>query len=285
MKKLFKAFSLISISLVIMLTFASCGASKNMGDAGYSGDSFSKEEANIIENSNAKDDSSVRKIIETIDISVQTKNFDDLMQNINNQISALGGYVESSNVSGREYDSDNTRYATMKIRIPSEKSGDFNSFISENSVVVNRTITTDDVTLKYVDMESRVKVLEAEKEALENILKGATTVSDIVTIREQLTDVIADIESYKSQLRTYDNLIDYSTITIRINEVKRTVPNGSLNVWQKIGTNLVNGFINVWNGAVNLFVFVVSAIPYLIPFAIIGGGVLVIVKLSKKKNK
>ena len=114
-------------------------------------------------------------------------------------------------------------------------------------------------------MESRTAALEAEKESLERLLKDAENMTDIINIRDKLTDVIYEIESHKAQLRTYDNLVDYSTISINIHEVERTVIIAEQTTWQKIGTNLKNNFENVWNGAVAVFIFAVSSIPYLIP--------------------
>ena len=137
MKKFINAFSIVSILLILLLSFSSCG--KDIDDAGNYNDGYSKEEIDITQNGNNTVDSSVRKIIETVNLSVQTKEFDVLLQNINDQVINLGGYVESSNVSGREYDSNDTRFATIKVRIPSEKSGDFTNYVSENSVVVNKT--------------------------------------------------------------------------------------------------------------------------------------------------
>ena len=150
---------------------------------------------------------------------------------------------------------------------------------------MRKSVSTEDVTLQYVDMESRVEVLEAEKESLENLLKSAATMSDIIAVREKLTEVIETIESYKSQLRTYDNLVSYSTVYIEIDEVERTVVVEKQNTWQKIGTNLKNNFANVWNATVSIFIFFVSCIPYLIPFAIIAAIVVVIILINSRKNR
>ena len=48
--------------------------------------------------------------------------------------------------------------------------------------------------------------------------------------------MIYEIESYESQLRTYDNLIDYTTVTIYISEVERTIAAENQSIWQEIGT-------------------------------------------------
>ena len=106
------------------------------------------------------------------------------------------------------------------------------------ALVTHREIRTEDVTLNYVDMESRIEALKIEKKSLEKLLGEAKNLTDLFSIQERLTEVIYEIESYESQLRTYDNLIDYTTVTIYISEVERTIAAENQSIWQEIGTNI-----------------------------------------------
>lgn len=284
----FRYLALIFAVLMISVSLTACGSSDatesmkaTVNDSVGADTEISDTVADSDGSTDVRDD---RKIIETIDLTVQTKEFDTLVEDINKKIADLGGYIESSDISGREIGSYDSRYAYLTIRIPAEKSKAFSGFISENSVVTNRAVSTEDVTLTYVDIESRVAALNAEKESLEKLLKEAESVNDIVTVRDKLTEVIYEIESYQSQLRTYDNLVDYSTVNISIHEVERTTVVEDQNVWQEIGTNLKNNFINLWNGLVELFIFVVSAIPYLL-IPSVAGVILLIILLRKKSKK
>ena len=229
-----------------------------------------------------------RKIIEKVYLHVQTKEFDSLMEKLDEEIQKVGGYIEASSVSGNNYEYDDNRYAEMTARVPSEKSDEFTKFVSENSTITNKEITTEDVTLSYVDMESRVSALETEKETLERLLAAATSMEDVIKVQDRLTEVIYEIESYKSQLKTYDNLIDFTTITIRINEVERVDIVEEQTVWQEIGTNLKRGFENVGNAFVRFFVFVVSSIPYLLmiaAYAVVVVAIVVVFVRCKRKKK
>lgn len=297
MKKTFyKALIILTVALLIL---ASCGAKNeamtdnrldgfdNSADIemapesnGSTGTVIDKEQS---DSSTVADDG--RKIIETINMALQTKEFDTLISNLELQCATLGGYVENSSVNGRGFDSSYNRSATYTVRIPASVSNEFTGFISENSVVTNKSISTKDVTLSYVDMESRVSALEAEKAALEKLLENAENVTDIISIRNKLTDVIYEIESYKSQLRVYDNLVEYSTFIISVYEVERTVIVDEQTTFQKIGTNLKANFEDVWNGIVNIFIFIVSAIPYLIPIALIAAVIIIIVRTKIKKKR
>ena len=277
------------LTAALLLGVVGCSAGSAVKDNyGSMGDGGAGESAPSISDTVTEADKGAgeaRKIIERIELTVQTKAFDELMDAIETQVAELGGYVENSRVSGREFDSDENRYATLTLRIPAEKSSEFSAYISDNSVVTDRSVTTEDVTLTYVDIESRVTALEAEKAALEKLLANAASMSEILSVQERLTDVIYEIDSYKSQLRTYDNLVSYSTITMHIREVERTAVVKKQTVWEKIGTNLANGFINVWQALVGIFVFLVSAIPYLLLLMLIGGPILWFIRKRRKNKK
>lgn len=304
MKKIRTYLCTVLIFTLLALSFASCGAEASKGDTTVHNEMVMEESSSDMmsdmapsmdaadvelqktEGSTNQTESNpnTRKIIETVSLSLQTKNFDTLMQDLEDKIAALGGYVEQSEIWGNAMNSERNRSAQMTVRIPTAKSGSFTGFVSENAVVTNRSVSTEDVTLAYVDMESRVSALEAEREALENILKNAVSVEDVIKIRSSLTDVIYEIEAIKSKLRTYDNLVDYTTVSLHIYEVDRTAVVEEQSVWQEIGTNWKNNTADLWEFFVSLFVFFVSSLPFLIPLFIVL-AVLILLARKRKKHK
>lgn len=274
----------------IVVLLAGCSSKSDMeATESYdtANDNAMKEVGEVIECDSGLEEtnesvSSNRKIIEHVYMDVETKEFDDLLDKIYDEVEKSGGYIEKSSVSGNSYSYDGNRYADFTIRVPSDKSDGFVEFVSYNSTVTNKEIITDDVTLSYVDTESRVSALETEKAALEKLLENAEILEDIIKIQDRLTDVIYEIESYKSQLRTYDNLIDYTTIGINVREVERVTILEEQTVWEEIKTNLGDNMGDIGKGIVNIFIFVISNIPY---FAMIGVVVIVILTIVKKVKK
>ena len=100
-----------------------------------------------------------------------------------------------------------------------------------------------------------------------------------------LTDVIYEIESYESQLRTFDNKIDYTSITVNVDEVEHPVIVHEQTTWERIGTNIVDNCRVLWTGLVELFVAVTSALPFLLFFAVIITIIVLIIKLFSKRSK
>ena len=95
-----------------------------------------------------------RKIIEYTTLHVQTKTFDTLLDGISQQIAQCGGYVESSEIAGNDYRSSGNRYATLVVRVPSETSSEFSSYVSDNSTVTHREIRTA-VSYTHLDVYKR----------------------------------------------------------------------------------------------------------------------------------
>jgi hypothetical protein len=85
------------------------------------------------------------------------------------------------------------------------------------------------------------------------IMTQAVKMEDILNVRAQLDSIQEEIEVLKGQLRYYDNLVGYSTVTIRITEPTPAPvspeedPNsGLLARWSSgyIWQNVVKGFSN-----------------------------------------
>lgn len=282
MKK--KVFALFSVLAVATLIFAGCGNGSNKSSGGAYADEIApgadgKGNVEVSESSLEN-----RKIIETVSYTAQTKEFDSFVSALQEKILSAGGYIESSTFYGKEYNSSDSRRAIIKARIPQKESADFSSYIENNSNVTRKEISTDDITLKYVDVQSRISALESEKTSLEAMLDKADSIDSLLKIKSQLTDVIYQLDSYKSQLRTYDNLVDYSTVNITVSEVRRFSDTENTGVWQQIGENLSENFASVGNFLVNAFIFIVSALPYILLVSVPGIVVLIIIFAHKKKK-
>ncbi|MCR4614814.1 MAG: DUF4349 domain-containing protein [Clostridiales bacterium] len=227
---------------------------------------------------------SSRKIIEYVNLSVETKTFDKLIDDINAAVKQSGGYIEGSEVRGNSYYGAYSRTAEIKIRIPKTKQTDFSDFMAKNSNIVRRTVSTEDVTDRYIDTQSRIKALTLEKETLEKLLTQSDNVADTLTVYEKLTEVIAEIESYQGKLNQMDNLIDYTTFTVYIDEVERETNIEKQGWFSKTKDALLNNFSNLGTGLLNFLSFVIASLPYLILLAVIAVVVVLIIRRIKKKK-
>ena len=171
-----------------------------------------------------------RKWVITMNIDTETEDLDGALDSLNRQIAALGGYIQEQNIrNGSSYSNLRYRNASMTVRVPAEQLDSFTASLTDFSNVVSSSRSAEDITLSYVDTETRITALETERDRLLELMEQAETMSDLLEIESRLTDVNYELERYGSRLRTMDNQVSYATIYLSVKEVKecRSRPSGS----------------------------------------------------------
>lgn len=296
MKKKVEAF-LMAVMLLMMT--AGCGNSSKMAaderatvssgaelDGEYSWDTDETADTGVTsENGLEAQVENGRKLIRTVSLSLETKEFDSVLTNLSTKTTELGGYIETSSVNGNSYSHHSTRYASYVIRIPADKLNEFVEVVSELGNVTQKNESVEDVTLRYIDVESHKKALETEQERLLELLSKAENMEEILTIESKLSDIRYEIENYESQLKTMDNQIDYSTVSVYIDEVERVTDTGEKGFFEEIKERFGNSLYIVARGIRGLIIGILGSLPILI---VCGGVIAVVVivvrKILKKRN-
>ena len=265
---------------------AAGGVYYDSGDYEYA-DEVSEENGPSQAETVEKGETTGRKLIRNVDMDVETESFDALLASAQSQAEELGGYIESSNISNSSYASSTSaaRSARLTARIPSEKLDSYLAGISKQSNVTRKSESTEDVTLQYVDLQSHKKALLAEQESLLSMMEQAESIEDIIAINEQLTDVRYQIESMESQLRTYDNQVDYSTVNLYIDEVERYTPGAAKSAGARIAEGFSANIYRVGNFFKNFAIEFIILLPILIAVAIVLGIAILIVRIIIKVSE
>lgn len=292
MKRHLKNALILLLTVVTLSACAESGTKSASDNSAYApsvsyGDSTEIKDSGV--DSILSDDIAVtdsRKLIRTVELSLETKDFDSLIADLNARTAELGGYVESSRITGNSYGIDSSRYASMVIRVPAADADSLLTYVGESANIVSQSSNVSDVTLNYVDLTSRISSLEAERDALQAMLESATDTDTLLKIRSQLTDVQYSLDSYKSSLLQMESKIDYTTINLSISEVRIYTETEKLSVWEQISTGLINSLKDVGAGFVAFFVWLIVNLPYLaIIAAIVILAVFIIRKILKKSRK
>ena len=226
-----------------------------------------------------------RKWIITVNMSAETEDLDALMEALNGKISGLGGYVEDQDsYNGSMYSSRRYRSASLTVRIPAQRVDEFTEEMSGIANVVSTNLSREDITLSYVATESRVKALQTEEARLLELMEQAETMADLLEIESRLTDVRYELENRASQLRLYDNQVDYATIYLSIDEVQEYTPVEEPTVWERISGGFVSSVKGVGNGLLDLLVWVLAKSPYLVILGGVTAGVVVLIKKRKVRR-
>lgn len=303
------------LSLVLCLILGACGAAKENTDEWYAADVndsyFEKVEMETEVSFPEKDMSSgmdggyvgaptedsvssdvsqyAEKVIRNVSMYAESREFDRALEEIRASVAFLGGYEQSVNVTGKSYHSSTQycRTARMTLRIPAESLDAFLGEVGELVNVTSETMNSMNVTAEYYDMEARIGVLESEKAAYEEMLKKSDDVTYLLKIKDRLYNVIEEIESYKTQLRVYDNKVAYSTVTMTLDEVIEYTP--IVTPRDSFGTRISNAFRESWqdfaDGCESFFLGIVYSLPTLILLGAIGAGIFAVIFVSVKKAK
>ena len=206
-----------------------------------------------------------RKLIRTISMEVETREFEALVEKVSQRTAFFGGYTEySSTYNGSNYSGGRVRTSTMTLRIPADKMDEFLSEVAEASNVVRRDENVSDVTLNYVDMESHKNALKAQEKRLIEMMDKAETIEDLITLESRLGDIRYQIESMESQLRTYDNQVDYATLRLSITEVEELTPVEEKSDWENMGEGFLRSLKNIGENIKDFFVNLVIDLPYIV---------------------
>lgn len=278
----------IALALLLILgLFAGC--SKASSDYLNKGEAPMPEGGEGIYDSNSGGENAEivgRKLIRTINIEAETKDLDALLTDLDAQLAALGGYVQNKQVRGSAT-STGSRYASLTLRIPAEKLDQFVNHVTGATNILSSGETTEDVTLKFIATESRIAALEAEEARVMELIAKAENLNELLTLESKLSNIRQELEEVKSQLKLYENLIDYGTVYLSIREAKEytVVEEEEPTVWERISTGFVGSLKGVGNIITELFVFFVVASPYLAIPAVIVVIVLVSLHIGKKKAR
>ncbi|TLX97114.1 MAG: DUF4349 domain-containing protein [Thaumarchaeota archaeon] len=118
---------------------------------------------------------------------------------------SIGGYVAFS--------SSTNSSATAVLRVPASEYQ--NALIQVEAIgnVTNSIATSNDVTIKYTDMNATLQSLLTERDAFVRLLNQSTRLNTTIAIEGYLQGVNAQINSVQSEILQARRLIDYATIT------------------------------------------------------------------------
>jgi hypothetical protein len=290
-----KKILVLILSGILLVSLISCGSSNeamNMNyetndDVAYAEDTEEKsmEVGGINFSESVADDGNRavttsapqadRKIIKSASMEVQTLEYDLAVQRLNDKIIGVGGYIESSNVRGKDIEDDyETRSAHFTLRIPQKQFEQFMTDMSTVGTIIQSNTYGEDVTSQVFDHEAHKLTLEVQEERLLEILKKAEKIEDIITLERELSNIRYQIEGLSGTLKRLENLVSYSTLSISLYEVHEIITKVEIpkTLTEKISAKFADSLEEITEFFEGLAVWSIGSIPLLIiyvPFLII----------------
>ncbi|MHB8625935.1 MAG: DUF4349 domain-containing protein [Aggregatilineales bacterium] len=160
-----------------------------------------------------------RVVLKNATLTLTVENPAQTVTQVTQLVEGIGGWVVSSNTVGGMQNGIQLIQGTISVRVPADKFVTVLQSIRAGAISVDaETITGDDVTQKYVDLNSQLTNLQSTEAQLQKIMSTATNVNDVLSVQAKLTDVQGQIEQIKGQLNYYSQAAAYSLIALTLNQ-------------------------------------------------------------------
>lgn len=254
--------------------------SSSSKDESYDSDSVENTSSDNSSSSQKEKEDYSQKLVKKYYYSFETKTFDESINEITKKVKECGGYIESSDCQG-----SSNRQAGYTLRIPADKVEEFLNDTSAIGEIMRRSENVDDISNSYYDTKTHIETLETQYKRLLELMEKATKLEDIITLENEITDIEYQLNSYKSNLKLYDNQVDYATIDIDIYEVTEISVTEEDTYWQKIGKGFISGLSAVGTFFKGLFYVLVVCAPALAVIAIVVVIIVIVIKKIIKKSQ
>jgi Mg2+ and Co2+ transporter CorA len=206
----------------------------------------------------------IKKAAISLTVNSVDKTVDAVSQIINKQQGDLIGLKQ------QQPKTDNPRYtATIQLRIPENLLQSTLEELAKLGTVESRNITAEDVGDRLVDFQARLTNLQKTEANLQKIMDRAGSVRDVLSVAQELSNVRQTIEQINAQLKSLQNQVAYSTITLNLEAaVSSTSSQPALGLqvqetWNK-STHSLSSFSV---GLLKLCIWLIVYSPYLLIFA------------------
>ena len=259
-------------------------AAVNNGYGGYpmEADMASTEEMALSAGSVAPAAQEGAKIIYSADMDLETTQFDSATQALAALTEEEGGYYASSSVSNR----GSYRSANYTIRVPAENYRDFLVRAGALCHLLDLYEYTDDVSESYYDTAGRLETQRTKLDRLQELLSQAEDMEDIIALESAISETEEQIDRLSGELRRYDALVEYSTVTVCLREVYRlsNVEEPAQGFGSRLISALRSGLDGFVSGVEKLLIALAYGWLWLVLAAVIAAVVILLYRRSRKRR-
>lgn len=282
-----------AVLIVFAICLVGCGSSgkdypsSDRGNAENGGiASGGPTTADRIENNQ---DAYERKVIRDATVNAETRNYTEALDAVQTSVKELGGYVQSSRISGNSLNesskySAKQRTACLTLCVPADNLDKFLNQVNGTLNVTYSQVSEKDVTAEYYDLQSRIDTLTVEKQRLTEMLESSKQVSEMLEIEKRLYDIIEEYEAKQTQMNVYATNIAYSRVEMTLTEVQN-LSQANVTFGERFMNAAAMSWRNFGQGFLNFLIWFVSAVPTLLVIAVIVGAILTIVLSNSRRTR
>lgn len=219
-----------------------------------------------------------RQVIRNADLTIRVEDVRSSVGQVNAITSSVGGRTSQQSVTTE----GESVYASLTLRVPAASLDEVLGRLGGLGDVQSVNITTEDVTTQVVDLDARIKALQASVDRLEELLAQATSAADLVEIERELSARQAELDSLVAQRAAFADAVALSTVSVWLSpasEAAEFTPPGFL-----------AGLESGWNALRSVIATLITALGFLLPFlalllALAAPVVLVVFILRRRRRR
>jgi len=174
-------------------------------------------------------DTTQRQVLYQASVLIEVQTVSTALTQVQTLAQSLGGTVDNMSSNG----GPDEEQATITIRVPEDQFFNALSKLQSFGTVQSQSMSSQDVTEQFIDLQARLTSAQAEEQSLLTLLSKAQAIGDIISIQQQLTDVRSQIETLQGQINYIQNRVDMSSITVTLSTPAKNAgqpPSGSVTV-------------------------------------------------------
>lgn len=272
---------------------------KDQSQATESGDQAETSDQKLVDGTTDDNGNKIKlveeKLVYRCQLDIETKNYAEDKENLMKLISEYEGIIQNSN----EYDSDDYWYSSdhvkthgtktlnLQVRIPSEKYKEFIGTVGTIGKVKRNSQQVDNISYDYYNTQADIEQLKIQEQRLLEMMEQAYTIEDMITVEDRLSEVQNELSKLQTKLVGLDTDVAYSYVDIELEEVFESSATEveKPGFFKRLGKEIVDGFKAMIQIFEDIILFIVGAVPRLIPFAVFGFIVYKIVKVYRRNHK
>jgi len=225
-----------------------------------------------------------RQLSYTVTFTLETTEFLRGVQMIWETVAQMSGYAEYEYIIGRSIRNPHQeRTARFELRIPNEQLGAFLEFIEANYTILSYRRILDDFTFIYERQDAQLTNLREQEDRL---LADLEDDGDRDEIERDLANIQSQIRNLEESNTIIQRDVDYSDVSIRLNEVIIVVPEEEEppTFAQRLQEALDGTLEALFSTFQVLMIVAATVFPWLLLIAIVIVPVILIVKKQNRKK-
>lgn len=159
-----------------------------------------------------------RKIIKIANVSLELKDYHSFNNNIHQNLRSFGAYVAQEQQAQTEGEISNN--VTIKVPVDQfENVMNYLSVVDKHAKVLDKQITSEDVSTQVVDTKSRIETKKRLRDKYFELMNNSKKMDDVIRVQNEISSITEDIEAASSKVQYMTHQSAYSTINLKYFQV------------------------------------------------------------------